>query len=332
MLYGRAAEQSVIDGLLADTRAGRSGVLVIRGDPGIGKSALLDYAAQSADAAGGPGRAGMRVIRGGGVESEAELPFAGLHLLLGPALDHLPALPQPQQDALGVALGLRRAGPYDRFLVGVAVLSLLAELAENGPLVCLVDDAHWLDRASAGALVFAARRLDAEGIAVIFAARDHGAAFPAAGLRTLRLGGLDANSATALLADHAAGLAPTARSRILAEACGNPLGLIELPAAYLMFPRAAGWPGKPTLPLTDRLQQAFEGQIRRLPADTQILLLAAASEDSGDLGVLLDAARALGVDATALAPAEQAGLIGIVERAMTFRHPWYVRRCTKAHR
>src|SRR5262249_14563113 len=226
-----------------------------------------------------------------------------------------------QQDALGVALGLRRAGPYDRFLVGVAVLSLLAELAENGPLVCLVDDAHWLDRASAGALGFAARRPDGGGVAVIFAARGHGAAVPGAGLRTLRLGGLDADSATALLADHAAGLAPTARSRILAEACGNPLGLIELPAAYLMFPRAAGWPGKPTLPLTDRLQQAFEGQIRRLPADTQILLLAAASEDSGHLGVLLDAAGALGVDATALAPAEQAGLIGIVERAMTFRHP-----------
>jgi len=321
VLYGRVIEQSVIDELLASACTGRSGVLVIRGDPGIGKTALLDYAARSADAAAGTDGAGMRVIRGGGVESEAELPFAGLHLLLGPALDRLPALPQPQQDALGAALGLRRAGPYDHFLVGVAVLSLLAELAEDRPLACLIDDAHWLDRASAGALVFAARRLNAEGIAIIFAARDPEAVFPATGLLTVRLGGLDAASAAALLADHAGGLAPSARSRILAEASGNPLGLIELPAAYLAAPPAAGGPGNAALALTDRLQRAFEGQIRRLPADTQTVLLAAASEDSGDLGVLLDAAGVLGVGAAALGPAERAGLIGIVGQAVTFRHP-----------
>ena len=321
MLYGRAVEQSVIDELLAGARSGRSGVLVIRGDPGIGKTALLDYAARRADVAAGPDGVGMRVIRVRGVESEAELPFAGLHLLLRSALDHLPALPQTQQDALGAALGLRRAGPYDRFLVGVAVLSLLAELAEDRPLVCLVDDAHWLDGASASALVFAARRLDAEGIAIIFAARDDHAVFPASGLRVLRLGGLDAASAAALLANHAKGLAPTAQSRILAEASGNPLGLIELPAAYLAAPPAAGWPGGTALALTDRLQQAFEGQIRRLPADSQTILLAAASEDSGDLGVLLDAAGALGVEAAALGQAEQAGLVGIADRTVTFRHP-----------
>jgi DNA-binding CsgD family transcriptional regulator len=321
VLYGRAAEQSVIDELLAGACTGRSGVLVIRGDPGIGKTALLDYAARRADVTAGPDGVGMRVIRGRGVESEAELPFAGLHLLLRSALDRLPALPQTQRDALGAALGLRRAGPYDRFLVGVAVLSLLAELAEDRPLVCLVDDAHWLDRASASALAFAARRLDAEGIAMIFAARDHHAVFPASGLRVLRLGGLDAASAVALLADHAGGLGPTTQSRILAEACGNPLGLIELPAAYLAAPPVAGRPGNTTLALTDRLQQAFEGQIRQLPADTQTILLAAASEDSGDLGVLLDAAGALGVEAAALGRAEQAGLIGIADRAVTFRHP-----------
>jgi DNA-binding CsgD family transcriptional regulator len=322
VLYGRAVEQSVIDELLAGACTGRSGVLVIRGDPGIGKTALLDYAARRADVAAGPDGVGMRVIRVRGVESEAELPFAGLHLLLRSALGRLPALPQTQQDALGAALGLRRAGgPYDRFLVGVAVLSLLAELAEDRPLVCLVDDAHWLDRASASALVFAARRLDAEGIAIIFAARDDHAVFPASGLRVLRLGGLDAASAAALLADHAKGLAPTAQSRILAEASGNPLGLIELPAAYLAAPPAAGWPGGTALALTDRLQQAFEGQIRRLPADTRTLLLAAAAEDSGDLGVLLAAAGALGVEAAALGQAEQAGLIGIAGGAVTFRHP-----------
>ena len=144
------------------------------------------------------------------------------------------------------------------------------------------------------ALVFAARRLDAEGIAIIFTARDHHAVFPASGLRFLRLGGLDAASAAALLADYVEGLAPTVRSRIVAEAGGNPLGLIELPAAYLAAPPAAGWSGNTTLALTDRLQQAFEGQIRRLPADTRTMLLAAASEDSGDLGVLLDAAGTLG--------------------------------------
>ena len=321
MLYGRAVEQSVIEQLLAGAGSGRSGVLVIRGDPGIGKTALLDYAARSAGVAAGPDGAGMRVVRGRGVESETELPFAGLHLLLRSALSHLPVLPRTQQDALGAALGLRRAGPYDRFLVGVAVLSLLAELAEDRPLVCLVDDAHWLDGASASALVFAARRLDAEGIALVFAARDNHAVFPASGLPVLRLGGLDAASAAALLADHAKGLGPAARSRILAEARGNPLGLIELPAAYLAAPPAAGWPGSTTLALTDRLQQAFEGQIRRLPADTQTILLAAASEDSGDLGVLLDAAAALGVGAAALGQAERAGLIGIADRTVTFRHP-----------
>jgi DNA-binding CsgD family transcriptional regulator len=324
VLYGRAVEQSIIDDLLAGASTGRSGVLVIRGDPGIGKTALLDYAARSADVAAAPHGVGMRVIRVRGVESEAELPFAGLHLLLRSALDHLPALPQTQQDALGAALGLRRAGPYDRFLVGVAVLSLLAELAEDRTLVCLVDDAHWLDRASASALVFAARRLDAEGIAIIFATRDQHAEFPASGLRVMRLHGLDAASAAALLADHAGGLGSTTRSRILAEARGNPLGLIELPAAYLAAPPAlptVGWPGSTTVALTDRLQRAFEGQIRRLPADTQTILLAAASEDSGDLGVLLDAAGALGVQAAALGQAEQAGLIGIADRTVTFRHP-----------
>jgi DNA-binding CsgD family transcriptional regulator len=324
VLYGRAVEQSVVDELLAGACTGRSGVLVIRGDPGIGKTALLDYAARSADVAAGPDGMGMRVIRGRGVESEAELPFAGLHVLLRPALDHLPALPRTQQDALGAALGLRRAGPYDRFLVGVAVLSLLAELAEDRPLACLADDAHWLDGASASALEFAARRLDAEGIALIFAARDNHAVFPASGLPVLQLGGLDAASAAALLADHAGGLGPATRSRILAEARGNPLGLIELPAAYLAAPPAlptAGWPGSTALALTDRLQQAFEGQIRRLPAGTRTILLAAASEDSGDLGVLLDAAAALGVEAAALGRAEQAGLIGIADRTVTFRHP-----------
>jgi hypothetical protein len=338
MLYGRSVERSVVDRLLAGARAGRSGVLVVRGDPGIGKTALLDYAAAAAGPTasgdGGPGgampgggappgRAGMGVLRSAGVESEAELSFSGLHLLLGPALDRRFALPQPQRDALSGAFGLQRTESCDRFLVGLAVLSLLAELAElaeDGPLLCLVDDAHWLDRSSAEALVFAARRLDAEGIAVIFAASDHNAPFPAPGLPVLRLGGLDAASAAALLSEHGAGLPAGARCRVLAEARGNPLGLIELCAAYHDHPPAAG-PGGAGPALTGRLQQAFEGQARRLPGDTQALLLVAAAEGSGDLGVVLDAASMFGAVAADLAPAEQADLVRVAGSAVTFRHP-----------
>jgi DNA-binding CsgD family transcriptional regulator len=342
-MHGRAAERSVIDRLLADARAGHSGALVIRGDAGIGKTALLDYAAGAAgagalgdaasdgavpgDAASGNAApsdmAALRLIRGAGVRSEAELPFAGLHLLLGSALDRGFALPQPQRDALGAAFGRRRAvaGPADRFLVGVAVLSLLAELAEDGPLACLVDDAQWLDRASAEALVFAARRLDAGGIVFIFAARDHDVPFWALGLPELRLGGLDPASAAALLMEHGGAELPAeARELILAEAQGNPLGLIELRAAYLSAP-AAVWPGPRALALTDRLQQAFDGRVDRLPEPTQTLLLAAAAEDSGDLGVVLEAARTLGGDAADLGSAEQAELVHVVDGTVRFRHP-----------
>ena len=328
-------ERSVVDRLLAGARAGRSGVLVVRGDPGIGKTALLDYAAAAAGAGawgdgmpggamtgGGapPGRAGMGVLRGAGVESEAELSFAGLHVLLGSALDRRFALPQPQRDALDRAFGLRRTESCDRFLVGLAVLSLLAELAEDGPLLCLVDDAHWLDRSSAEALVFAARRLDAEGIAVIFAARDHDAPFPAPALPVLRLGGLDAASAAELLKECGAGLSPDVQCRVLAESRGNPLGLIELCAAYREHVPAAGLGGA-GLALTGRLQQAFEGQVRRLPGDTQALLLVAAAEGGGELGVVLDAASMFGAVAADLGPAEQAGLVRVVGSTVTFRHP-----------
>jgi DNA-binding CsgD family transcriptional regulator len=336
VLHGRATGRSVIDRLLADARAGRSGALVVRGEAGIGKTALLDYAAAAAgpvaagDAATGggaagdaapPGTAALRVLRGVGIKSEAELPFAGLHLLLRSVLDRRATLPQPQRDALDAALGLQRAGPRDRFLVGLAVLSLLAELAEDGPLVCLVDDAQWLDRASAEALVFAARRLGAEAIVVVFAARDHDLPFAAPGLPELRLGGLDTAAAAALLAEHGgAGLPHEARDRILAEAQGNPLGLIELTRAYRRTP-AVAWLGPGALALTDRLQEAFDGQVRQLAEPTQTLLLAAAAEDSGDLGVVLEAARALGVVVADLGPAEQAGLVHVADGTVRFRHP-----------
>ena len=334
-LHGRAEEQAIIGRLIAEARAGRSGALVLRGEPGIGKTALLDYAASAAGTAGIVGTAGtaglepVRVIRGTGAEAEAELPFAGLHLLLGPALDRLPALPGPQQEALRRAFGLepalQPAGPADRFLVGLAVLSLLTELAEDGPLLCLADDAHWLDRASADALGFAARRLQAEGIALIFAARSPDTAFPAPGLPAVRLGGLDPAAASALLMEHGGARFPAdIRGRILAEASGNALGLIELPAAYLAAPGAAAapsQPGGPSLPLTDRLRRTFCRQVRQFPGTTQSLLLVAAAESSGDLSVVLNAAGEFGATAADLEPAERAGLVHVLDGTLTFRHP-----------
>jgi hypothetical protein len=319
LLHGRAAEQSVIGRLIADARKGRSGALVLRGEPGIGKTALLDYAAWAAD----PQERGMtavRVIRGAGVESEAGLPFAGLHMLLGPALDRVGGLPPPQQKALRGAFGQEPATPAGRFLVGLAVLSLLHELAADGPLLCLVDDAHWLDQASAGALVFASRRLPAQGIAVVFAARDHAAALPASDLPELRLAGLDAASAASLLTEHGGmALPPEVRRQVLAEASGNPLGLIELPAACLGSCAPIIQAGHSALPLSGRLQRAFCDQVRRLPGRTQALLLVAAAEGSGDLPVVLIAGDAFAATAADLEPAEQAHLVNVQDGTVTFR-------------
>src|SRR5215469_8620484 len=183
-LHGREAEQQVIDGLLAGARSGRSGVVVVRGEAGIGKTALLDYAAAAAGE--------MLVLRAAGVETEAELAFAGLHLLLRPVLDRIEALPGPQATALRGALGLSERGG-DRFLTGLAVLSLMSEIAEEQPVLCLIDDAHWLDAASANELLFTARRLEAEGVAMVVAARDGPPSFAALGLPDLTLAPLDSD-------------------------------------------------------------------------------------------------------------------------------------------
>jgi DNA-binding CsgD family transcriptional regulator len=322
MLNGRAAEQAAIDRLLAAARAGTSGVLVLRGDAGIGKTALLDYAAATAG--------GFQVVRGTGIESEAELPFAGLHLLLRPALDRIGALPVPQRQALEGAFGLAPARPgdrgglggssprggTDRLLIGMAVLSLLSELAGEGPLLCLVDDAHWLDGSSAAALAFAARRLGEDGIALIMAARDGEGRFSAQGLPELRLPGLPPESAAALLDAQPADLTAALRYRILAEAQGNPLALIELPTAAAP---AAEDPGE--LALTGRLLAAFSGQAARLPDASRLLLLVAAADDVGEASLVLRAGEALGADAADLAPAERAGLIRQAGQSLAFRHP-----------
>ncbi|KAA2255459.1 AAA family ATPase [Solihabitans fulvus] len=304
------AETQEMDGLLADARSGRSAAMVILGEPGVGKSALLAHAAGVANAAGG-----MRVLRAAGVQSESELPFGALHQLLRPGLDRLGVLPEPQATALRGAFGLVPGGNRDRFLVGLAALSLLAELAGDGPLLCLVDDAHWLDRASADALLFAARRLDAEGVVLVFAARTGG--FAGEGLPRRELGGLDRTASRALLDGHAPGLPQLVRDRVLAEAGGNPLALLELPA---IAGRARTMTMEP-LPLPHRISAAYLQQVAALPKRTRTFLLVAAAEESGDLAVTLRAAASLGVRPDAVEAAERAGLVAVGHLSVTFRHP-----------
>ncbi|GIG57703.1 transcriptional regulator [Longispora fulva] len=300
MIFGRTGERQAIDALLAGCRAGESGTLVLSGEPGIGKTHLLGYAA---------GRAtDLPLLRGTGIESEAELPFAGLHMLLRPALDRVDALPGPQRRALRGAFGLGVADPVDRLLTGLAVLSLLAEL---GPVLCLVDDAQWLDRASAEALLFAARRLHSEGVGLLFAARP---GFRAPGLPTRTVAGLEPDAAAALLDAHDAGLTPAVRYRVLAEARGNPLALRELPASLA----TASGPTGP-LPLSDRLQLAFHGQAAMLPPATRTLLLVAAADDTGDPGLILRAGALLGAGLADVAPAEH--LLAEGDGTVAFRHP-----------
>src|SRR5215203_2005907 len=235
---GRAPERDVLDRTLARVHAGESCALVIRGEAGVGKTALLHYCARQAS--------GFRVARIAGVESEMELPFAGLHQLCAPMLGRLGALPQPQQAALGVALGLSSGPAPDRFLVALAALSLLAEVAAERPLLCLVDDAQWLDGASGQVLGFVARRLLAESVAIVFAVRVPTDERELLGLPELALGGLVENDARALLATVTPGrLDGRARDRLIAETRGNPLAILELPRglAATQFPGAFGLPG-----------------------------------------------------------------------------------------
>ncbi len=318
MLYGREAEQRIIGQLLADARNGSSRVLVIRGEAGIGKTALLDFAAGEA--------AGMTVLRGAGTEVEAELPFAALHMLLRPVLGRTGDLSVRQAAALAGAFGLGPAASADQFLVGMAALSLLAEASGDRPLLCLADDAQWLDAASAGALNFAARRLGADPVALIFAAREAGPdgepTFPAPGLAELRLPRLDRDACDEVMAAASAGLDPQLRERVLDDAGGNPLAVIEFARAL-----AAGAAGQPALaasaplPLEGRVQLVFTRQVSRLPAATRALLLTAAADGTGDLGIILRAAGNLGVTAETIAPAERAGLVHVADQLVTFRHP-----------
>ncbi|WP_433888124.1 AAA family ATPase [Streptomyces sp. CA-111067] len=311
-LYGRDAESAVVGALVEGARGGRSGVLVLRGEAGIGKSALVDEVVAAAG--------GMTVVRGTGVEFEAELPFAGLQLLLRTAMGSLGALPAPQQRALRAAFGLAaEGGVSEPMFVGLAVLSLLSEHAGDGPLLCVVDDAQWLDRASTDALIFAARRLDAEGIAMVFAARDGEGTFDTPGLPELRLAPLAEPDAAALLAARGGTTAEPVRAQVLAEARGNPLALLELPLAPDSAPGPPGAPG--ALPLTSRLQLAFHGRVSHLPRGTQTLLLVAAADHTGELATILRAAAGLGAGVHDLPPAQDSGLVLLDGDTLRFRHP-----------
>src|SRR5262245_7282543 len=313
-LVGRTHEQALIDELLAGARRGESGALVVRGEPGIGKSALLEYAACRAD--------GMVVLTTAGVEAEADLAFAGLYGLLRPILDHLDGLPTIQANTLAGALGLGPSIGSERFLVSAAVLGLLAEAADHQPLLCLVDDAQWLDRPSADALVFAARRLRAERVAVLFGARIGDVrTFDAPGLDELILGGLEHESALALLLDRQEPIAPPVRERLLRAAAGNPLALLELPAVLSEEQRSGRELLPDPIPLGSRLQAAFAARIETQPSLTRELLLVAAADDTGDVTTVLRAGAELGATASSLEPAEAAGLVRVSGTRIALRHP-----------
>ena len=311
-LRGRSGEVSVLTGLVAAVRAGESRVLVVRGEPGVGKTALLDYLAGQT--------AGCRVVRAAGVQSEMELAFAGLHQLLAPMLDRLEQLPVPQRDALRTAFGLSAGPAPDRFLVALAVLSLLSEVAGERPLVCVIDDQQWLDRASAQALGFAARRLAADPVGLVFAARIPGEEL--AGLPELAVEGLAEGDARVLLDSALTGPLDTrVRDQIVAEARGNPLALLELPRGMTPAELAGGFglPGAGSL--TGRIEDSFRRRLDALPAQARQLLLLAAADPSGDPGLVWRAAGRLGlpVQATA-APAVEAGRLEVGAR-VRFRHP-----------
>jgi DNA-binding CsgD family transcriptional regulator len=312
VLAGRGTECARVDQVLTDARQGRSGILVVHGEPGIGKSALLEYAVEHAD--------GCRVLRAAGVEWEMELPFAGLHQLCAELLDARERLPAPQSDALATAFGLTSGAQPDRFLIGLAVLSLLSDAAEEQPVVCLVDDVQWLDRSSAQVLAFVARRLAAESVVLVFAEREPRGLEELAGLPELRLGGLPDAAARELLASVInAPLDERVRDRILAETRGNPLALLELPRGSSPAVLAGGFelPGDGSLP--GRIEASFHGRVQQLPTATRRLLLVAAADPTGEPALLARAAAELEIPIEEIAPAEADGLLELGLQ-VAFRH------------
>jgi DNA-binding CsgD family transcriptional regulator len=315
VLHGRDAEQATVAGLLDEACAGRGGALVVRGDPGVGKTALLaDAVARAGDA---------RVLRTQGIESESPLAFAALHRLVRPLAHHLPALPAPQAHALRAAFGEVAGDGGDRFLVFLAALSLLAEAAGEAPVLCVVDDAHWLDEASAAALLFVARRISLERIAVLFAARVGGPReFASEELPVLTLGGLDDGAAGALLRDHTGATVTAAVRRQLVERTGgNPLALLQLPTALSPDQLAGRAPLPDRLPRTEAVERAFLDRYEHLPADARVLVLVAAVDDSGRLATVRRAAARLDAGDAALEAAERSGLLHTDDGRLELRHP-----------
>ena len=307
MLMGRAAERARIERLLAGARLGTSAALVVAGEPGIGKTALLEHAVEHAG--------DMAVLRARGVEAEAAMPFAGLLALLRPALDRLDGIPAPQAAGLRGALALGPGIVRDRFLIGAATLSLLAAHAERRPVLVAIDDAHWLDESSLDAILFAVRRLLADAVATLIVVR--AGTPPIAGLAGIELGGLDREAAAAVLERHAGRpLPPGAADRLYDGTLGNPLALVELAGAAAEPPAAPG-----TLPVETSPERAFARRIGALPEPARRALSLAAAEGTGDLAVLGRAATAVGLPLAALAPAERAGLVSAGPEELAFCHP-----------
>ncbi|GAA1756354.1 ATP-binding protein [Agromyces humatus] len=316
-LLGRRAERDAVEKLLTQARSGRSGTIVVRGEAGVGKTAILEHARDTAVPSG------FRVETSTGVESETQFAFAGLHQLCAPLLDRSGALPDPQQTALSVAFGHEGGAAPDAFLVGLATLNVLAEVAEEAPLLCLVDDAQWLDQTSAQVLAFVARRLGAERMALVFAVRDHteGEFSVFAGLPELRLDGLGQTDARTLLtAALGTPLDDGVRDQIVAEARGNPLALLELARIAQSGQLAGGFELPHVLSVPRRIEDSFLRRSGSLPAETQLLLLVAAADPTGDVTILWRAAAQFGIAREAAAPAEAAGLLEIGTR-VRFRHP-----------
>jgi DNA-binding CsgD family transcriptional regulator len=314
VLFGREREQWLLDTVLDKARGGTAAALVLRGEPGIGKTALLGLAKARAD--------GMSVVRARGVEVESDVAFAALAEVLRPFLEHLDAIPVPQAAALSGALALGPAVPGDPFTTSAATLSLLAAAAERAPLLVLVDDAHWLDSSSATALLFAARRSHAEGIAFLFAARDEEPRpFDAEGVEELRVEGLDPDASRALLGRAAGdGLDPSVAARLLDLAGGNPLALLEVPAGLRPAQLAGTEPLDEPVPVGRKLERTYLERVARLPEMTRTALLVAASS-SGRMSEIAPALAQLGIGPDVFEPAESGGLVAIADGVLVFRHP-----------
>jgi DNA-binding CsgD family transcriptional regulator len=311
LLYGRDGELQALERLANDVGNGHAQVLVIHGDPGVGKTALLEHLAEFA--------AGYRVERAIGVQSEMAFAFSGVHQLCAPLLDRRGELTDPQRRALETALGMDTGPAPDRFLVSLAVLNLLSAVAEERPLLGLIDDAHWMDRASAQVLTFVARRLLAESIGLVFAMRDPRKAF--SGLPQRQVGRLNDGDTRALLSSVMPGrLDPRVQDLIVAETRGNPLAILELSQEFTVADLAGGFAAPDPGPLTKRMEESFGRRLEALPRDTNQLLLAAAAEPMGNAPLLWRAAELLGIDPEAVAPARSGGLVEIGAR-VRFRHP-----------